>query len=960
MSPLERALHEVSRHIELGHLNDALRFADRARRLAPADPSLLLIQGTLLLQLGLPLRVLELIPTSPLHDGLAALRAEALCLLDDDTEAWVCCRRLLAAYAVDAFPNIGSLAGRLVRLARSDCPGWIGLCSDLSLVGEARDGGAILVLLGRQPIPLEFTPVGADGFAGFRGTLPLDAPGMIGATGAGLRDVLGTGLPWPPEFRLSGWAVAGATDVVGEAQIGWAPHWPVPVLLRIGPQRAIGPDEAPFVDASVGPEFVTTLPATPAPDARVEVRARLPDGRLMSLPQGVARLSDRPLVAATPPSPAGKPPHALPRPIVDVVIPVHGAPREALRCLRSVLASLDGTAAEIIVVDDAGPADAELTAALDDWAAAGAITLLTNAVNMGFPGAANRGMALHGDRDVVLLNSDTEVFADWLVRLRRAAYAAATIGTVTPLGGRASIASYPDPDADVNPGDARRIDALAARVNAGCALDVPVGVGFCLYIKRTCLNAVGLFDVAAFGRGYGEECDLCMRASRLGWRHVVAADLYVHHSGGRSFGAAEQALRHRNGHVLSARYPDYEAAVARFHAADPVRPARRALDFASLIALVVDPVLLVTLALPGGVERHVDGRRRSLEAAGHTIVELRPASLLGEDGGIRLRIHAAHLPNLCYTVPHESETLRRQLLELGITQVEVHHFLGLPDDVLTTVTSLGVPYRIFVHDHAWICPRINLLSGADRYCGEPQLALCEVCVREHGSAMAAGLTVARLRARSAEILGRAERVVAPSADTARRLARYFPAVRFDVEPWEILDPVVRHGSFRTAGPVRIALIGAIGIHKGYAVLLQCAADARSRELDLEFVVIGHTHADDALLDTGRVFITGPYADDEVSALLARECCDLAWFPSVTPETWCYALSHALAAGLPILAFDLGAIAERLRAGGLGVSLLPLDTSASRINDLLLHARADTVYKSSMPPTGAIVPTAGVS
>ena len=42
-----------------------------------------------------------------------------------------------------------------------------------------------------------------------------------------------------------------------------------------------------------------------------------------------------------------------------------------------------------------------------------------------------------------------------------------------------------------------------------------------MYIRRDCLDAVGPFDEAAFGRGYGEENDFCLRASHLGWRHVT-------------------------------------------------------------------------------------------------------------------------------------------------------------------------------------------------------------------------------------------------------------------------------------------------------------------------------------------------------------------------------------------------------------------------------------------------------
>ena len=108
------------------------------------------------------------------------------------------------------------------------------------------------------------------------------------------------------------------------------------------------------------------------------------------------------------------------------------------------------------------------------------------------------------------------------------------------------------------------------------------------------------------------------------------------------------------------------------------------------------------------------------------------------------------------------------------------------------------------------------------------------------------------------------------------------------------------------GPFRVCVIGAIGVHKGFQVLLDCARDADARDLPLEFVVVGHTIDDRALLATGRVFVTGPYAVDEAVALIKSQHARLALLPSIFPETWCFTLGEAWQAGLRVVAFDLGA------------------------------------------------------
>ena len=278
--------------------------------------------------------------------------------------------------------------------------------------------------------------------------------------------------------------------------------------------------------------------------------------------------------------------------------------------------------------------------------------------------------------------------------------------------------------------------------------------------------------------------------------------------------------------------------------------------------------------------------------------------------------------------------------------MEIHHFLGAGAQLLALVTELGVAYRIYVHDYSWVCPRLTLMGGEGVYCGEPSLSVCEVCIATHGSKLTESLTVAALRERSAGIFRRAADVVVPSRDVSARLSRYFPDVSFQVTPWE--DPVIPEVGWKPLPTrVRVALIGAISRQKGFSILQACAQDAAERDLALDFVVIGYTCDDLAVLESGRVFVTGPYAEGEVGELLGREQCHVAFFPSVTPETWCYSLTHALRAALPVVAFDLGAIAERLRTSTSEHRLLPLTIFPSAINDIFLTYQNDPQKDSRM-------------
>lgn len=269
---------------------------------------------------------------------------------------------------------------------------------------------------------------------------------------------------------------------------------------------------------------------------------------------------------------------------IDVVIPVYRGFVETRTCIESVLSSTAAPAREIVVIDDASPEPA-ITAWLRELARAGRVTLLAHEANRGFVASVNEGMALHPDRDVVLLNSDTEVAPGWLERLAACALRDAAIGTATPFSTNATICSYPR-TLHPNPLPANEttatLDAAFARANAGRDEDIPTAVGFCMYIARRCLRAIGLFDYERYGAGYGEEVDFCMRAARAGFRNVIAADVFVRHVGEVSFGGSGAERRLKAQATVDTLYPEFQERLRAFIPADPLRALRRRADLQRL------------------------------------------------------------------------------------------------------------------------------------------------------------------------------------------------------------------------------------------------------------------------------------------------------------------------------------------------------------------------------------------
>jgi GT2 family glycosyltransferase/glycosyltransferase involved in cell wall biosynthesis len=625
---------------------------------------------------------------------------------------------------------------------------------------------------------------------------------------------------------------------------------------------------------------------------------------------------------------------------VAVVIPVYRGIVETRRCLESVLAHRGRVPVEVIVVDDCSP-EPEIRDWLNDLATRGGITLLRNDSNLGFVASVNRGMRQAGRRDVVLLNSDTEVPANWLERLVGHAYSGGRVGSVTPFSNNATICSWPSmPGGALPPGwSPTAVDAACSAANAGRQVELPTAVGFCMYIRRDCLDAVGPFDEAAFGRGYGEENDFCMRAQAAGWKHLLACDTFVYHAGETSFGK-DSPHRATAWDVLTRRYPGYSAAVARHCAADPAAPARLAAAAALFKAAPQPVVLLVTHAFGGGTDRHI---RDLVAAVGSRVNFLR---LEPGQGGVRLSVPG--LPGLPAPVFHAEGVaqLADLLGSFGIDRIHVHHWVGLGMDLRHLVDAVGVPFDVTVHDYYSICPRINLIRAPGMgYCGEPGPAACNACIAARSDH---GLTdITGWRSRTAWLLNEAERVICPSEDARRRMSRYAPHAPLLAVPHE---PVTEH-VWRVAAPplrpgerMRIGVLGVVARHKGFDALVAAAGVDPHR---YEFVVIGSCELPLPRQARRAVTETGPYQDPDLGRLIAESGVHVVWFPARWPETYSYTLSAAIAAGLPIVAPPMGAFPERLVGRPLTWAAEPT-TDTAALGRLFAEVR-DTLEQAAAGP-----------
>jgi glycosyltransferase involved in cell wall biosynthesis len=148
----------------------------------------------------------------------------------------------------------------------------------------------------------------------------------------------------------------------------------------------------------------------------------------------------------------------------------------------------------------------------------------------------------------------------------------------------------------------------------------------------------------------------------------------------------------------------------------------------------------------------------------------------------------------------------------------------------------------------------------------------------------------------------------------------------------------------------VALVGGVQAHKG--ALIFADAVRRLETTGLRWSVYGG--GDAALLTLLRglpgVRVRGAYRHGTLPRLLRRDGVDLALLLSIVPESYSLGLGECVQAGVPVLAFDLGALGDRvpeLDAGRLVDPDEGAEGVAAAIGRMLREGRAPEV-----PPDAA--------
>jgi glycosyltransferase involved in cell wall biosynthesis len=435
----------------------------------------------------------------------------------------------------------------------------------------------------------------------------------------------------------------------------------------------------------------------------------------------------------------------------------------------------------------------------------------------------------------------------------------------------------------------------------------------------------------------------------------MALDVFVHHTGGVSFGS-EKELRVKEAQEILARlHPEYPVLVHKHIVEDAAQSARLAVDVARLRSSGLPSVLCVLHNTGGGTERHVRELATALQGRA-SFLTLRPAQ-----GGETILewLRPGEGFQLGFRLPEEYETLVVVLKSLAVGLVHYHHLLGHSPSVWGLPKSLGVQHDFTAHDFYSLCPQITLTDHNNRYCGEKGIEQCNKCLQL--SPPPGSVSIQTWRAGYRPLIEGARFVYAPSAEVAARLRRYFPAANIvHVSHLDMVEPPPAPAPAPIADgrPLKIVVLGALSPIKGADVLEATAIEAARRGLPLEFHLLGFAYRSLQKQPKARLTVHGQYEEPELAELLSWLKPDVAWFPALWPETYSYTLSGCLNARLPIVAPDLGAFPERLH-GRQWTWLCPWDRSAKEWVDFFDRLRTENFVTGKEPERAVGLATAAV-
>ena len=623
----------------------------------------------------------------------------------------------------------------------------------------------------------------------------------------------------------------------------------------------------------------------------------------------------------------------------DIIIPIYNAYDCVIECIDSVIKNTTFDGNILYLIDDKSPDDRILPLLKKYQKKYKFIKVIENEENLGFVGSVNKGMKV-SKHDVVLLNSDTEVTPHWLEKIIKCAYSEKMIATVTPLSNNATLVSMPNGlQANELPLDmtlneySNLVELSAYNKN----FQLPTAHGFCMFIKREVLDLVGYFDEETFGKGYGEENDFSFRCLDYGYKNILCDNTIIYHKEKQSFSEKRDELIKQNLKKLHERYPIYSRRIELWCENFPIKMICENIDYQielhnrkNILILIHDWTDVNNNV--GGTTLHVLDLINSMRSD-YNFHILAPANGIYmltsyfKDKEKVTKFPAVENCNLFgYYNSEYKKMIEDIIIGFRIDFIHIHHMIGHFFDVIDVAEQYKVKRMISLHDFYCLCPTINMLYKMEKYCPRLEEKNCKECL-----VYKTGLkndVIPLWHRQWNEFLKKFAKIVVPSVSTKEEINRVYNDIDIEVIEHGInIEKTDYLSSIDDKDTYNVAFVGVMSVHKGGKVLLELLK--KSTDKKIVFHLFGTTEFEELEHNSKNYIYHGKYKREELPKLLAENNINLVCSFSIWAETYSYTLTEEIASGVPVLSFDVGAVAQRLKDSKCGY-IIKLDSNTDEI------------------------------
>lgn len=247
------------------------------------------------------------------------------------------------------------------------------------------------------------------------------------------------------------------------------------------------------------------------------------------------------------------------------------------------------------------------------------------------------------------------------------------------------------------------------------------------------------------------------------------------------------------------------------------------------------------------------------------------------------------------------------------TFVRNRHLFSMMEDVVAS----GILFRYFVHDYFCICQNFNLLSG-DRMCNFDCTHSIGCFDELNKLWMTPLVSTDQWHYLWERFLNEASEIRCFSKASRDLVIRAYP--RLKSHNITIIPHSMAYCQFTPIHyqrkRLRVGIVGAISsVAKGRNVVLDFLRYARNKDFDV--VVIGPYRVL-SRPKAANIKYLGPYRHSQLQDIIDQMEVNSILFPSIWSETFSYLVSEQMLMDIPIVCFDFGAQAEKIRAYQKGI------------------------------------------